>query len=72
MIDYSQRGARVRIKHPLRTHYRHFSGQETGTIVSAVETNVGQTLFEIEWDGIGQSPVFPHEVIFLDDIQASS
>lgn len=72
MVNYEKRGQRVKIKHPLRTHYRHFSGQEVGTIVSAVETNVGQTLFEIAWDGIGQSPVFPHEVIFLDETQGAA
>lgn len=62
MIDYSRRGHRVQIKPGVRTFYRAFKGHETGTILCEIENGVGNRLLEVEWDGLGQSPVFPNEV----------
>lgn len=63
MIDYTRRGTRVRIKPGIVTFYRRFTGQEQGTIVSELENGVGRKLIEVEWDGLGQSPVFPDDII---------
>ena len=67
MLHYKNRGRRVKVKFPTRTAFRYFQGSETGTVLCEVENNLGKRIVEIEWDGIGQSPLFPEEFIYLDE-----
>ena len=67
MIDRSRRGTRVRIKPGIVTFYRRFTGHEEGTIVCELQNGVGRRLIEVEWDGIGQSPVFPDDITVLEE-----
>lgn len=67
MIDYTRRGKPVRIRCYTRTAYYTFQGHETGIVVCEIENGVGRKLVECEWPGIGQSPVFLEEIIFLDE-----
>lgn len=62
MISFLRRGTRVKIKPGVRTFYRAFRGDERGKIICELENNLGQSLVEVEWDGIGQSPVFSTEI----------
>lgn len=65
MINRIRAGIRVKIKPGVVTFYRRFKGNETGVIVSELDNNLGQTLVDVEWDGVGQSPVFEHEIEIL-------
>ncbi len=68
MIDYTRRGQRVQLRYPLRTAFHSFRGDEIGRILSEIENGIGGVLIEVEWE-FGQSPIFEHEVIFLDLIK---
>lgn len=71
MLDYRHRGYRVKIKPGIVTFYRRYKGNETGTIICELDNNLGRTLVDVEWAGIGQSPVFLEELIFLDKPEPS-
>ena len=67
MIDRSRRGTRVRIKPGIVTFYRRFTGHEEGTIVCELDNGVGRRLIECAWNDGSQSPVFPEDIIVLEE-----
>lgn len=66
MIYYTRRGARVAIRAQMESCSQKLQKGQQGTVLCEYENNVGRTLVACEWDTLGQFPVFPEEIIFLD------
>jgi hypothetical protein len=69
VIDYRHRGDRVATLTNLVTFSQKLRKGQCGTVLYEFDNGIGRMLVEVDWNDIGQYPVFREEIIFLDEPQ---